>query len=120
MGAGEAGRQCLDCMSVPPPGAAEPVDPGSPGASALREYARRRDARNQHARAKLGAVGGLLAKLIDEPPRTRAWQQGGTGEVRVGARLEKLLAGTGVRLLHDRRVPGHGLANLDHIAVGPG
>ena len=36
------------------------------------------------------------------------------------ARLEKLLGGTGVRLLHDRRVPGHGQANIDHIAVGPG
>jgi hypothetical protein len=25
-----------------------------------------------------------------------------------------------VRLLHDRRVPRHGHANIDHIAVGPG
>jgi Nuclease-related domain len=38
----------------------------------------------------------------------------------VGARLEKLLDETGVRLLHDCRVPGHGQANIDHIAVGPG
>ena len=96
-----------------------PVDPGQPGASALREYERRRDARDRHAREKLGAVGGLAAKVIDEPASTRAWQQGGNGEVPVGARLEKLLAGTGVRLLHDRRVPGHGHANIDHIAIGP-
>ena len=114
---------CLECVralgSVAPPEPV-PVDPGQPGASALREYERRRDARDRHAREKLGAVGGLAAKVIDEPASTRAWQQGGNGEVRVGARLEKLLAGTGVRLLHDRRVPRHGHSNIDHIAIGPG
>jgi hypothetical protein len=112
---------CLDCLgavvSIGPP---EAVDPGHAGASALREYQRRHDAREQHAREKLGKVGGLLAKVIDKPASIRAWQQGGNGEVRTGARLEKLLVGTGVLLLHDRRVPGHGRANLDHIAVGPG
>lgn len=108
-------------MSVPPPGAAElSVDPGCAGDSALREYERRHDAREQHARETLGAVGGLLAKAIDEPASSRAWLQGGRGEVRTGARLEKLLDGTGVRLLHDRCVPGRGNANIDHIAVGPG
>jgi len=25
-----------------------------------------------------------------------------------------------VRLLHDRRIPGHGNANIDHVAIGPG
>lgn len=62
----------------------------------------------------------MLAKVIDEPRSTRAWKQGGSGEARVGTHLEKLLEGTSVRLLHDRRVPGHGSANIDHIAVGPG
>jgi len=85
-----------------------------------REYQRRHDAREQHAREKLGGLGVVLAKVIDEPASTTSWQQGGRGEVRSGARLEKLLDGTGVRLLHDRRVPGHGQANIDHIAVGPG
>ncbi len=58
--------------------------------------------------------------MIEEPASTRSWKQGGAGEVRAGARLEKLLEGSNVLLLHDRRVPGHGQANLDHIAVGPG
>jgi hypothetical protein len=40
--------------------------------------------------------------------------------VRTARRLEKLLDGTGVRLLHDRRIPGHGRANIDHLAVGNG
>lgn len=112
---------CLGChSSVAAAGPGAPIDPGQPGASALREHRRRQDAREQRARDKLGGLGVLLAKVIDEPPSTRAWQQGGTGEVRVAARLEKLLDGTGVRLLHDRRVPGHGQANIDHIAVGPG
>jgi Nuclease-related domain len=34
--------------------------------------------------------------------------------------LEKHLTGTIVRLLHDRRVPGHGNPNIDHLAIGPG
>ena len=105
---------CLECVNAPgyigPPDA---VDPGEADASALREHQRRRDARDRHAREKLGAAGGLLADVIDEPASARAWQQGGNGEVQVAARLEKLLNGTGIRLLHDRRVPGHGHANID-------
>lgn len=30
------------------------------------------------------------------------------------------LAETGVRLLHDQRIPGHGDADIDHLAIGPG
>ncbi len=103
-----------------PPTPVEPVDTGLAGASALREYQRRHDAREQHARDKLGSFGGFLAKIIEEPSSIRSWQQGGNGEVRVGARLEKLLDGTDVRLLHDRRLAGRGRANIDHLAVGPG
>jgi hypothetical protein len=40
---------------------------GQPGASALREYERRHRAREQRARAKLGALGRLLARVVDEP-----------------------------------------------------
>lgn len=123
---------CISCTQGtdgPPPPPADPgpagadlprVDPGRPGASALREYQRRHDAREQHARDALGGLGVFLSKVIDEPASTRVWQQGAKGEVRVGERLEKLLTGSGVLLLHDRRVPGHGKANIDHLAVGPG
>jgi hypothetical protein len=58
--------------------------------------------------------------VIEEPSSTKAWKQGGQGEVRTASRLEKHLAGTGVRLLHDRRIPGHGNANIDHLTIGPG
>ena len=93
---------------------------GEPGASALREYGRRQMRREHCAREKLGRLGVALARVIEAPATTRAWKRGGEGERRVGARLEKLLAGSEVRLLHDRLVPGAGRQNIDHIAVGPG
>jgi hypothetical protein len=62
----------------------------------------------------------LLARVTDEPQSNAAWKKGAEGEIRIAARLEKLLAGTGVRLLHDRRMPGSRSANIDHLAIGPG
>lgn len=51
------------------------------------------------------------------PPRhsTTAWERGAVGEERLGARLNRL-AGDGVAVLHDRRVPGT-RANIDHLVV---
>jgi hypothetical protein len=106
---------CLACVSVPPPGESE----GQAGASAQREYDRRHARREQHARQKLGRLGVGLARITNEPQSTTAWKQGARGEVRTAERLAKHLHGHGVRLLHDRRVPGHGRANIDHIAIGP-
>lgn len=112
---------CLGCdVPAVATDASAPIDPGVAGGGALRTHQRLHDAREQHAREKLGGLGALLVKLTDDPSSTRVWQQGGNGEVRVAARLEKLLDGSGVQLLHDRRVPGHGQANIDHVAIGPG
>lgn len=95
---------CLGCNAPEAVTAASaPIDPGLAGGSVLRTYHRLHHAREHRAREKLGGLGALLVKLTDEPSSTRVWQQGGNGEVRVGARLEELLDGTGVRLLHDRR-----------------
>lgn len=96
------------------------VDAGTAGASARGEHDRRRQKREDNARERLGSLGALVARLTDEPQSTNAWKRGAQGEEFAGKRLEKHLAGTGVKLIHDRRVPGHGKANLDHIAVGPG
>lgn len=93
---------------------------GEPGSSALREYERRHQRREDHAKETLGGLGVLLSRVIDEPSSTKVWQQGAAGEARTAARLAKHLAGSGVGLLHDRRIPGHGHANIDHLAVGPG
>lgn len=94
-------------------------DADVPGASARRTYDRRHAQREDHARQTLGVFGVALARLVDEPQRTKAWKRGAEGEERVGRRLEKLLEGSGVKLLHDRRIP-RSTANIDHIAVGPG
>jgi Nuclease-related domain len=44
------------------------------------------------------------------------WEQGASGERIVGARLDRI---AGIEVLHDRRIPGT-LADIDHIAIGPG
>lgn len=106
---------CLGCSTED-----QSVLEGHAGASALREYDRRHQRREQHARETLGSFGVLLARMIKEPQSTRSWQQGGKGEVRTGERLAKHLDGCRVRLLHDRRIPRHGNGNIDHLAVGPG
>ncbi len=93
---------------------------GVAGASALREYTRRHDARERHARERAGVLGVWLARLGGDPQSTHAWKQGADGEAKTAKRLAKLLDGTGVYLLHDRRAPGRISANIDHIAVGPG
>lgn len=96
------------------------VSEGLAGASALREYDRRRARRERAAREKFGRLGRALVGLTDEPHTTRVWKQGGEGEVRTAQRLAKHLNGRGVLLLHDRRIKGHGQANIDHLAVGAG
>lgn len=97
-----------------------PDEIGAAGASALREHRRRREARERRARERAGVVGVWWARLKGDPLSTLWWKQGGEGEVKIARRLADLLDGSGVHLLHDRRMPGRGKANIDHIAVGPG
>ena len=96
------------------------ADGGSAGASAVREYERRRAQREKRARAHLGPLGQALARLTAEPHSTRAWKQGADAEIRVARQLARHLSGRDVVVLHDRRIPGRGRANIDHIAIGPG
>jgi hypothetical protein len=103
---------CLSC-----PAARPKVVEGTAGASALREYARRHERREARARERFGRLG---VWLTSDPTSTTVWKQGAAGEVRTADRLRKHLGGSGVRLLHDRRIPGRGSANIDHLAVGPG
>ena len=103
-------------MTVPNP---EGMASGSPGASARREHERRRTARERAVRNRHPRLGDLLLALGQAPAHERAWERGAEGEERAAGRLERLLAGTDIFLLHDRRIPGSG-ANIDHLAVGPG
>ncbi|MHB8658372.1 MAG: nuclease-related domain-containing protein [Solirubrobacteraceae bacterium] len=90
----------------------------APGASAQREYARRQQARRQRVRARYGPVGSLVAALAGEPRNVDAWRQGAEGEAATARALEWRLHRSDVVLMHDRRVPGRGRANIDHIAIG--
>lgn len=86
------------------------------GGSARAEYERRVARREQRVRQAHPKLGGLILALSNEPQSTRAWASGAVGEARVGAKLDGL-AGDGVLVLHDRRIPGT-RANLDHLAIG--
>ena len=135
---------CLECPLDPPhaaPEIASPVDAqppkaslvagpgaqpesfevftGTAGASAKREYERRKDKRKTRIRDDHPYLGKLILAVSDDPQSTRAWATGARGEEVLGQRLDKLkLSGRGIYILHDRRIP-HTRANIDHIAVCP-
>lgn len=96
---------------------ADPVDRGTAGGSARREYQRRQAKREEHIRAKHPKLGGLILALSEDPQSTTAWDAGALGEERLGHRLNELASDT-LRVLHDRRIPGS-RANIDHLAVTP-
>ncbi len=97
------------------PAARPAIDPGTPGASARREFERRQARREDRIRTKHPKLGGLILRVSDDPQSTRAWDTGAVGEERLGHRLNELASAT-LRVLHDRRIPGS-RANIDHIAV---
>lgn len=103
------------------------MDRGTAGASARREYERRKavdaaklEAERERVKQRFGGgrIGGVVAALsVDGSARqsTEAWSGGARGETVVGAQLDAL-AEHGVIALHDRRIPG-ARTNIDHIAV---
>jgi hypothetical protein len=104
-------------IASPPAGALGSVDPGVPGASARREFERRRTAREDGIRGKHPKLSGLILAVSDTPQSTNAWDTGALGEERLGARLNEL-AHDSLRVLHDRRIP-RTRANIDHVAITP-
>lgn len=103
--------------SVAVEAAEEPIDAGTPGASARREFERRQGNKERRIREKHPRLGGLIHALSDEPQSTQSWDTGALGEERLGSRLNELASDT-LRVLHDRRIPGS-RANIDHLAVTP-
>lgn len=91
---------------------------GVAGASAQREYERRKTKREERIRAKHPKLGGLILALSDDPQSTNAWASGAKGEALLGARLDQIDSES-VAVLHDRRIPGT-KANIDHLVVTPG
>ena len=109
--------RCVGCEPTSPPPAA-PVQMSAAGASARREYERRRSNREARVRGRLGnTLGGMILAVTDEPQHQRAWARGADGEIKLARKLERWTAEHGVILLHDRRMP-LGKGNIDHIAVG--
>ncbi len=106
---------CVQCSSIEPDDSM--LDSGVAGASARREFDRRKTKRETRIRAAHPHLGGVILALTDEPQRTRAWATGAEGEVALGRRLDAAV-GAGIRVMHDRRIPGT-KANIDHVAVGP-
>ena len=102
-------------VEVPVLAAVEVLDVGTAGASARREFERRKARRDERVRAKHPKLAGLLLAISEEPQSTAAWDVGALGEERLGKGLDAL-ASDMIRLLHDRRIP-RSSANIDHLAV---
>lgn len=99
---------------------------GVAGASARREYERRKANDEQHVaewkervRSKHPVLGGLMLAVADEPKQsgTSAWDLGAHGEEVFAKSLDQL-ADAGLYFLHDRRIPPT-KANIDHIVIAP-
>lgn len=100
------------------PPVAVPFARGQAGASAQREYRRRRGNREARVRERHPYIGGLLLALGGSPRHERAFERGRLGEQATARWLERRLADEPAVLLHDRRMP-EGRGNIDHLAVAP-
>jgi hypothetical protein len=92
------------------------IDLGTPGASARREYERRRGRREATTRERHPHLGDLLLRFQSPPASEVAWDTGAVGEEALATHLAKSCPD--VIVLHDRRIP-RSRANLDHLAVTP-
>lgn len=113
---------CLAChrLTAQPPNTKEPelLERGHAGASARREYERRRTNREASVRGAHRHIGGLLLWLQDAPQHETSFRAGGPGELAVGESLDRRTAEGPAIILHDRRMP-RGRGNIDHVAIAP-
>ncbi len=108
--------RCVECPKAQDEPKEPMIDAGVAGGSARREYERRKTNRETRVKDRFGRrLGGVLLAVTDEPQSTRAWATGARGEEKLAKALEGI---AGLRVLHDRRVPGT-RGNIDHIVIGP-
>jgi len=88
---------------------------GFAGASAQREAARMRREQERDVANAHPAIQAILRESARHSRDVAAWERGAIGETIVGRVLDGLDR-DGVRVLHDRAMPGRS-ANIDHIAV---
>ena len=110
--------RCIECppQPPPPPGVAPPRSAWQVG---------QREGRHEQLAATheeaiadrwgTSAIAKVARAISVEPQSTRAWAIGAAGEEKLAAELDKV---RGLRLLHDRRIPGT-RGNIDHIVIGP-
>ncbi len=79
---------------------------------------RRRHFRRSALRERSIRSGGVAIDFPDGSPIDFAPSRLGDEQRRTGELLERLLDGSGVPILHGRRIPGTGTV-VDHIAIGP-
>lgn len=102
-------------VEVLDPAVLDVIESGTAGASARREFERRKARREERIRTRHPRLGGLMLAVSDEQQSTTAWDVGALGEEKLGKGLDRLASDT-LRLLHDRRIP-RSTANIDHLAV---
>jgi hypothetical protein len=108
--------RCVECATGSGRLKPRPLDEGVAGASAYREYERRKGIREARVRESLGnTLGGLALAIGGEAQSTTAWKRGSLGEAKVADALRTI---DGVRVLSDRRVP-RTRGNIDQIVVAP-
>lgn len=90
-------------------------DRGWAGSSAHHEYARLRRERERMLRDAPPLLRDLLADAARHSRALSAWERGAKGEAIVGRILDGV---DGIRVLHDRAMPGRS-ANIDHIVIAP-
>jgi hypothetical protein len=98
---------------------ADDSSPHTAGLSAQRQFERRHSRRQANAKARYGQLGRLVASVTADPMTIEAWQRGAAGELATARELARRLHRRGVIIMHDRRIPGRGRANIDHLAIGP-
>lgn len=113
---------CVPCHEAVPAAAVVP-DPapeaGVAGASAQREYERRRAAREQRIRDDHPVLGDFLVWWRDPPQHETAWKRGAAGERAVAESLSRRTADRPAVFLRDRRRQTGSKANIDLLAIVP-
>lgn len=90
---------------------------GVAGGSALREYEKRHERREQRIDEKWGRLAGVVKFLSDDPQNITAWAKGSDGERRLATQLKRDVGDRAI-VLNDRKVP-RTRGNIDHIVVAP-
>ena len=111
---------CVDCVTRDQiaSGTAIAPDTGLAGASAQREFDRRRAKREARIRSAHPKLGGLILSLTNEPQSTRAFKIGGAGETKLGRHFDRLATAGEIVALHDRKIIKP-RGQIDHVVIGP-